>query len=290
MIARVSRALAGVAATLLIGGLLAAVLVRHAPGFGADEVLLDGRMSEEAIRNLQDAALQENAIRFYWRYLRGEMGVSSAYHLPVTELLGQRVRPTLEYAGAGLLWGWLAGISLALAASFRGEISSLAARIAASALLCVPSAALALLLLLALRPANRGYAVEIAAAAAIFARVLLAASAMFGAARREPHPLAARARGVSRTRIAFVHLIWPSMPAILNLLVTYIPVTFGISVALETFCDVPGLGQLAWLAAQQRDLPVLVSLSLLVLGVTVVCNSASRLLDPAAARPLRSAL
>lgn len=290
MIGKVVWAISGAALTLLLGGLLAAVLVRHAPGFGADEILLDGRMSAEAIRQIQDAALTENALVFYWRYLHGEMGVSQVYHLPVTALLRQRIGPTLVYAGAGLLWGWAAGIALALAACLAGEQRALWTRITASAFLCLPSAALALVLLLALRPVDRGNAVTAAAGIAIFARVLLAASATFGTARRELYPLAARARGVSRTRIAAVHMIWPSLPAILNLLVIYIPVTFGLAVALETFCDVPGLGQLAWLAAQQRDLPVLVSLSMLVLGITVVCNSASRLLEPCAPRPVRSSV
>jgi peptide/nickel transport system permease protein len=256
MILRLLRALSGAVLTLLLGGLLAALLVRHAPGFGADEILLDGRMGAEAIRQIQEAALKENAFAFYGRYLRGlghgGMGVSQAYRLPVAELVRERIRPTLSYAGAGLLWGWAAGMVLALAACLAGETQHLAARVAASAFLCLPSAALALILLLR-------------------------------ATRHELYPLGARARGVSRFRLAAIHLMWPSLPAVLNLLVVYIPVTFGLAVALETFCDVPGLGQLAWLAAQQRDLPVLVSLSMLVLGVTVLCGSISGVLAPEAA-------
>ena len=287
MILRLLRALSGAVLTLLLGGLLAALLVRQAPGFGADEILLDGRMGAQAIRQIQEAAIKENAFSFYGRYLRGlghgGMGVSQAYRLPVAELVCQRIGPTLSYAGAGLLWGWAAGMVLALAACLAGEIQHLAARVAASAFLCLPSAALALILLLVWHPADRGHAVEAAVGIAIFARVLLAASAVLRATRLELYPLAARARGVSRFRLAAIHLMWPSLPAVLNLLVVYIPVTFGLAVALETFCDVPGLGQLAWLAAQQRDLPVLVSLSMLVLGVTVLCGSISGVLAPEAA-------
>lgn len=284
MIRRLARALSGAMLTLLLGGLAAALLVRHAPGFGADEILLDGRMSTEAIRDIREAALRENAFSFYARYLRGlahgEMGASQAYHVPVAELVRQRIAATLTYSGAGLLWGWAAGAALALAACLGSEAQHLAAKVAASAFLCLPSAALGLILLLILHPADRGRAVEIAVGIAIFARVLLATSAALEATRHELYPLAARARGVSRFRLAAVHFMWPSLPAVVNLLVVYIPVTFGLAVALETFCDVPGLGQLAWLAAQQRDLPVLVSLSMLVLGVTAVCRSISQLLVP----------
>ena len=290
MMRKLARAIAGMVLTLLIGGVLAAVLVRHAPGFGADEVLLDGRMSAEAIREIQDSAKRESAFGFYWRYLRGEMGVSQAYHLPVTELLQQRMRPTLTYAAAGLLMGWAAAVALALMVTLAGERRTGLARIAASTFLCLPSAALALILLLVFRPVERGHAVAAAAAVAIFARVLLAASAVFGGTRRELFPLAARARGVGPTRIAALHMMWPSLPAVLNLLVVYIPVTFGLAVALETFFDVPGLGQLAWLAAQQRDLPVLVSLSMMVLGITTVCGSLSRLLAPSPASVVRSSV
>ena len=44
---------------------------------------------------------------------------------------------------------------------------------------------------------------------------------------------------------------------------------------MEVLCDSPGLGQLMWFAAQARDLPVIVNLTLLIAGVTAFANLAA---------------
>jgi len=52
----------------------------------------------------------------------------------------------------------------------------------------------------------------------------------------------------------------------------------GAIVPIEVVCDVPGLGQLAWKAAQSRDLPVLVVLTLMVAVIIQISTSASNLM------------
>ena len=49
-------------------------------------------------------------------------------------------------------------------------------------------------------------------------------------------------------------------------------IAFGALIPVEVVCDIPGIGQLAWKAAQARDLPVLVTLTLLVTAITIVVN------------------
>ena len=44
------------------------------------------------------------------------------------------------------------------------------------------------------------------------------------------------------------------------------------SIPAEALCDSPGIGQLAWTAALGRDLPLLVTLTLLVAAVTLMTN------------------
>jgi peptide/nickel transport system permease protein len=47
----------------------------------------------------------------------------------------------------------------------------------------------------------------------------------------------------------------------------------GAAIPIEVLCDSPGIGQLAWQAALSRDLPVLVSLTLMITLVSAFCNS-----------------
>jgi peptide/nickel transport system permease protein len=50
---------------------------------------------------------------------------------------------------------------------------------------------------------------------------------------------------------------------------------FGASIPVEVICGSPGIGQLAWLSALSRDLPLLVNLTVLVTVVTLLANFAS---------------
>ena len=50
---------------------------------------------------------------------------------------------------------------------------------------------------------------------------------------------------------------------------------FGAAIPVETLCDVPGLGQLAWKAATARDLPLLVTLTLMMAVATQTMNAAA---------------
>jgi len=71
------------------------------------------------------------------------------------------------------------------------------------------------------------------------------------------HVLPAAVRSSSR---------WPAFPS---------APAFGSALAVEVFCDSPGLGQLAWQAALGRDLPVLVNATLVVTVVTLAANLTS---------------
>src|ERR1017187_8398653 len=58
-------------AVLLICGLLAATLVRMAPGFGMDERMLDTRLSSGSLQAMERQGTQQRDIlAYYWHYLR----------------------------------------------------------------------------------------------------------------------------------------------------------------------------------------------------------------------------
>src|ERR1700722_15922521 len=101
------------AATVLLGGFLAAAFVRLAPGFDADEGQLDPHLNSESIRALRETRLeQHNIFRFYFHSLqrtaRGDLGTSMSLAHPVSQLLRERTPTTLRLVGIGLLLSWAA--------------------------------------------------------------------------------------------------------------------------------------------------------------------------------------
>jgi ABC-type dipeptide/oligopeptide/nickel transport system permease component len=98
-------------AVLLICGLLAATLVRMAPGFGMDERMLDVRLSSGSLQAMErQGAEQSNILHYYWHYLRqlsrGDLGNSLSSGRPVRELLAERLALSLRSALAGLGLAW----------------------------------------------------------------------------------------------------------------------------------------------------------------------------------------
>ncbi|HUI81659.1 MAG TPA: ABC transporter permease [Bryobacteraceae bacterium] len=279
---RFLRAITGPIVTMLIGGLLTVWLVRQAPGYGTDPAELDGRWSAESLAALR--ANHQNHLtvwRLYTGYLkglaRGDLGTSLAWNRPVAQLLGERGWVTLRSSGLAVFLGWASAVVVALTYRFRAlPFVSGVSRSSASALLCLPSPAVALLLCIVLRPALPQLIAAVVTGLAIFARVLLPSSAVLSASESEPHVLQARARGVHSIRLVIWHVLRCAAPALLSLLAASVPVAFGIAVPVETVCNLPGAGQLAWLAAEKRDLPVLTGLTFALMAVTLLSTSLAK--------------
>src|SRR5258708_33394748 len=106
-------------ATVLLGGLLSATLVRLAPGFETDERQLDPHLAAQSLQVLKDARhADHNILRFYFSYMHravhGDLGTSLALGQPVRELLRDRIPLTLRLLSTGLALAWMASLTLAL--------------------------------------------------------------------------------------------------------------------------------------------------------------------------------
>jgi len=274
-IGRIARHLAAFAVTTLIAGLLGATLVRFGPGFESDEQQLDPRLDAQSIQALRDSHSQErNLLSFYGHFLgrmaTGDFGFSRSLARPVSELLSERAKVTLRLLGTGLAGGWILGLALAVtAAMWRAPLFDVTAAATSSFFLCVPTAVFALLLFLTNGP------VRFAIALLIFPKVFRYARNLLADAYAQPHVLTARARGLSEARVFFWHVAPWTAPPLLALAGVSLGVAFGAAIPIEVLCDLPGIGQLAWKAALARDLPVLVSLTIVVAAVTQLTNSAS---------------
>src|ERR1700730_18528588 len=133
-------------ATVLLGGLLAAVLVRLAPGFDVDEQQLDSHLNAESLASLRAARMQQNNIFSFYirslqRALHGDLGTSLSLGQPVSALLRQRVPLTLRLVGIGLLLSWAVAMAMALSAAWM-QVAAYDAltTVMSGTFLCIPAA------------------------------------------------------------------------------------------------------------------------------------------------------
>lgn len=274
---RIAGQVAGLILTALAGALFAATLVRFAPGADSDERDFDPRFSAASLQALHDSRSGDRHLaRYYANYLRGlthgDFGVSYSLKRPVRELLVDRGPATLRLAGSGLIAGWVLGLSLAiLATQWRdGALEWLTAGLS-TLLLCLPAALIGLLVLVA--RAQWWWAI----AAIVVPKVYLYARGLLEKVSEEPHVLLARAKGLSRARVFVWHVLPSCLPELLALAGISVSLAFSAAIPIEAVCDIPGVGQLAWQAALGRDLPVLVTMTLLLALITRAANATANL-------------
>jgi len=68
------------------------------------------------------------------------------------------------------------------------------------------------------------------------------------------------------------HVVPLIAPALFALLGVSLSMALGAAIPMEALCDSPGVGQLAWQGALNRDLPLVVNLTLLITLATVLTN------------------
>jgi peptide/nickel transport system permease protein len=265
-----------VALTVLLGGLLTAILVRVGPGFLVDERELDPRLNEASRRAIQqEHAANGNVLSFYAGRLKrialhGDLGDSPSLNRPISQLLRERLPVTVQLMAIGVAGGWALAFALALPAVmcrsrlFRGIAGSFQ-----QILLCLPAAALALLVF------DVGGPVRSLLVLVICPRVFEYVRNLLEEAYTQPHILTARAKGLGGARILMRHVLPSVAPQLTALAGVSVSMAFGAAIPVEALCDLPGIGQLAWKAATARDLPVLVALTFMVIAVTQVCNAMS---------------
>ena len=273
MLGRIARHGLALIATVLLGALLSAALMRLAPGFDADEQQLDPRLNSESIRALRESRLaQHNILRFYFHSLEraahGDLGASISLGQPVSTLLRDRLPLTLRLVGIGLLLSWAVAMGLALSAAWlRVSAYDALTTVLSGTFLCIPAAVLALLSVLWSVPG------ALAIALIVFPRVYRYARNLLAKAYSLPHVITARAKGLSELRILFWHVVPVAGPQLLAVAGVSVSIAVGAAIPVEALCGLAGVGQLAWQAALARDLPLLMNITILVTLVTLLANS-----------------
>jgi peptide/nickel transport system permease protein len=262
-------------ATLLLGGLLSATLVRLAPGFDSDEQELDPHLNAQSVQALRDARHKDhNVFRFYFDYMKraidGDLGTSLALGQPVRTLLRDRAPLTLRLLAMGLGLAWILTLTLALSAAWlRLSHYDTLTTVVSGTFLCMPAAVLALLSVLWNVPGSLAIALIVFPHTYRYTRNLLVK------AYSRPHIITARAKGLGEARILFWHVVPVVTPQLLAVAGASVSMAVGAAIPVEALCGLAGIGQLAWQAALARDLPLLVNITILVTLVTLLANSSA---------------
>jgi len=257
----------------LIGGLLSATLVRFSPGYGVDERELDPRLNRASVEALRSSRRIESGLLAYYqnyltRALHGDFGKSQWLDRPIGSLIRDRLPVTARSVLSGMFVAWMAALIVAFAAMFfRGFLFDFSATTVSGLLIALPTGVVAMLAIYLRAPAF------LAISVVIFPKLFRYLRNLLEHAYAQPHILAARTRGISNTRIVFRHVVPLVSPALCALFGVSLSMAFGAAIPIEALSDSPGVGQLAWQAALNRDLPLIVNLTLLVTLFTTAVNS-----------------
>lgn len=273
--------LGALAVTLLAGGLLTAVLVRVSPGFDVDERELDPRLNEASRSSIrQERAANQDILRFYKHrlegmILHGDLGQSVTLGRPIAQLLRERLSVTAEIMAIGVAGGWGLAFALALPAVMcRSLVVRGLAGVSQQVLMCLPAAALAIVVF------DVGGPVRALVALVVCPRVFEYLRNLLLEAYAQPHILTARAKGLGGAAIWGRHVMPYTARPLLAMAGVSVSIAFGAAIPVEALCDLPGIGQLAWMAATSRDLPLLVTITFLVIAMTQICNMVSDFAGP----------
>lgn len=273
-IRRLITATASVLLLAIVAALSTAILMQLAPGFFTDEAELDPVYGRTVRTQLQEQQRSEPgalgrtfAILNGWMHL--DFGRSRTYDIPVSEIVRSR---TLSSAGLllrALPLSWLLASAAALIWSSRPRpLYELSVTMVVAAALATPAGVLATVCILT----GRGGPVLVITAL-LSARIFRFLRGLLQQAWTAPHITASRAFGLTTTRI-LLRGVWPQvLPQLLPLAGMSLMTALAAIVPVEVLFDQPGLGKLAWQATTNRDLPVLLAVTLLFAGTILAAGS-----------------
>lgn len=299
----VRRMISAVAALWVLATVTFAAL--HAvPGDIAD--IMAGEQSDPALRAAirqqwgLDRPLLEQYLQFIGRLVRGDLGISYVQRQPVADVLAANIRPTIELASCAAAVAVVLAFSAAIATAGRsGWLRSVLSAVEL-VLVSVPTYWVGILALM-LFAFQLGW-FPIAGDQGPEALVLpslslaLAPAALLSQVLREAldqtlgssFVLTVRSRGVGHGRVVVRHALRHALVPVLNLMGSIIAALLGGSVLIEQVFGRPGLGVVALSAVDNKDIPVIIAVVLIIAIIYIVTSTVidamQTLVDPRARR------
>ncbi len=293
------------------------LLLELAPGDAVDAYLLSiGGGDPALVRSLRESyGLDQSVLSRLWLYVgalvRLDFGWSVIFDRPVLSIILERLPNTLWLMGSATALAFALGALLGIVAGARpGSAADRALSIGSLGLYAVPNFWLGLVLSVVfavqlgwfptsgietIASGKTGFArmrdiawhlvLPVASLAfvylALFLRMMRAGMAE---AWRQDYALAARARGLQRSRIVLRYIARNALLPLVTMLGLQAATMLGGSVVIENVFAIPGFGRLAQEAVAGRDAPLLTGIiivsALLVMLVNLLVDIAYAMLDP----------
>lgn len=309
MIALVLKRLLASVPVLAIVGLFIFSLLYIAPGDPAAIIAGDHASTEDIAKIRVSLGLdQPFAVRFsewLWGVMHGDLGQSIFTKMPVTELILQRLEPTLSLLLLSFLMAVVIAIPMGiLAAAKRDQAADRSVMVIAALGFSVPSFVVAYLLVylfslelrwfpvqgyspmsMGILPWLRSLALPSLALAFSFAALAtrMTRVAMLEVLHQD-YVRAAMARGVSRPIVLFVHSFKNAAVPVVTILGIGVAGLLGGAVVTETVFSIPGVGRLMIDAILRRDYPVVQGVvlysSFAYVAVNVIVDALYVIIDP----------
>jgi ABC-type dipeptide/oligopeptide/nickel transport system permease component len=276
-------------------------LIHFIPGDPAQAMLGEGAAPEDVAQLRERLGLDRPLLVQYGSFLqgltRGDLGVSLRNDQPVTQQILERMPATAELALASMAVAILIAIPLGIiAAVWRGTAIDHSAMTLSLVGISVPNFWLGPLLAIVfavelgwLPVGGRGTVAHLVLPAVTLGAALAAILARMTRASlleelREPYVLAARAKGVSRSRAVLHHAFRNSLIPIVTILGLQFGVVLTGAVITETIFAWPGIGRLLIQSISFRDYPTVQGCVLLIavtyVGVNLITDLTYGFLDP----------
>ncbi len=298
-----ARRLVAFVATLFVVSVLVFVVIRVLPGDPA-LIIMGTEARPEAAAALRramglDRPLPVQYAEWIHRALRGDLGRSIQYDLPVGALILSRLRVTLPLTLMAALFMVAAALPLGMyAATHHRRLGDYVAMVASQLGIAIPAfwAGLLLIMLFAVHlgwveaggfagweagvgPALRSLLLPALALGLIQAAILTRTtrSAVLEVVHAE-HVRTARAKGLSERVVTWKHVFRNALVTIVTIVGLQLGQLMAGGIVLENVFYLPGLGRLALGAISARDLPVVQGVVLFVAATIVSLNFAVDLL------------
>jgi peptide/nickel transport system permease protein len=276
-------------------------LIHFIPGDPAQAMLGEGAAPEDVAQLRERLGLDRPLLVQYGSFLggavRGDLGVSLRNDQPVARQILERMPATAELAFASMAVAVVFALPLGIvAAVWRGTWIDFGAMTVSLVGISVPNFWLGPLMAIVfavelgwLPVGGRGTLAHLVLPAVTLGAALAAILARMTRASlleelREPYVLAARAKGVSRTRAVLHHAFRNSLIPIVTILGLQFGVVLTGAVITETIFAWPGIGRLLIQSISFRDYPTVQGCVLLIavtyVGVNLLTDLTYGFLDP----------
>jgi peptide/nickel transport system permease protein len=283
---------------LILVSAITFLLVNLAPGGPSSLMRMDATPEQRqalATRLGLDQPIPVRYVQWLGGALHGDLGVSLSTSEPVSLRIEQRLPNTLELAITALAVSIVLGIPLGIVAALRrNSLPDFVVAVVSVVGLSVPAFWLGIVLILLLSVefnvlpssgvATTGSEGDLAdrlqhllMPAVVLSTTVLpyvvrfTRSAMLEVLGQE-YVRTATAKGLSQLRVVYGHALRNALVPVVSIIGTLVPRLVGGSVVTEAVFGWPGMGRLAVEAANGRDYPLIVGITVVVSAIVVVTS------------------